>query len=160
MTHAAAPWTVQAETLWVWPLAALLVAVIYFDLRIMRLPNLLSLLMLALFVAGVAWTLPWGALAWRVVIAGLVLVAGMAANAAGWLGGGDVKVLSALLLFIPVGALLPFAFVFCLAMIGGILLVLALRRAGGLPGWVGLQPSGRYPMGVSIGAAGLIFLLA
>lgn len=89
-----------------------------------------------------------------------VLVVGIAANAARLLGGGDVKVLAALVLFFPPDDLLRFAFVFCLCMIVGILLLLPIRRAlrSASPSWRGLQENRKYPMGVSIGMAGLICL--
>lgn len=143
-----------------WMLAALLVAVILFDLRQMRLPNWLSLSFVALFVIAVAWVLPMSEMIWRVGVAGAVLLIGMAANAARLLGGGDVKVFAALVLFVPTGAVLSFILLFCICLFVGILALLAVRHLlrGGQTGWIGLNVGERYPMGVSIGAAGLIML--
>jgi len=52
-----------------WMLAVLLIAVILFDLRRMILPNWLALSFVLLFAVGVAWTLPFSDLVWRVGIA-------------------------------------------------------------------------------------------
>ena len=144
-----------------WSLVAMLISVILFDLRYMRLPNTLAMLFVVVFVLTVSWSLPIAELATRVGIAVIVLVIGIAANAAKLLGGGDVKILSALMLFVPRGELLAFAFILCISMIIGIAALLALRRAMRAHStvWRGLQTSGRYPMGISIGVAGLILAL-
>ncbi|WP_281985257.1 prepilin peptidase [Thalassorhabdomicrobium marinisediminis] len=141
-------------------LCVLLGAVILYDLRQMRLPNRLALLFVLLFALAEVWTVPAGELAGRVGVALLVLVLGMVANAARLVGGGDVKILSALMLFIPLRDLAPFLFLLSLSMAGGIAVLLVVRRAlrGVDTGWIGLQESGRYPMGISIGAAGLVYV--
>lgn len=143
-----------------WIAVALLVAVIIYDLRFMRLPNLLVLLFVLVFALTVAWTLPLNDLAWRVGVALAILLVGAAANVAKLLGGGDVKTLAALILFVPRESLLSFAFLFCICMIVGIMGLLALRRVLRTknPIWRGLQENGRYPMGISIGMAGLIMV--
>lgn len=143
-----------------WMLAALLVAVIILDLKDMRLPNWLALAFVALFALSTAWTIPLPDIAWRSGAALIVLLLGLAANAARLLGGGDVKILAALMLFIPTQALLSFMFVLCMCMLVGIIAVLALRRMlrSVQTGWRGLNENGRYPMGLSIGMAGLILV--
>lgn len=139
-------------------LGGLLLAVIYFDLRFMLLPNMLAALFVVVFALGVSWTLPWDILTWRVAIAVGFLVLGIAVYAAGVVGGGDVKVLSALMLFIPQSDLLGFFMALCLCTVAGILGLLGLRRAlrGRGVTWRGLQDNGRYPFGISIGLAGLL----
>lgn len=139
-------------------LAALMAAVIWYDLKFMRLPNLLVLMLVVVFAATVAWTLPLAVLGVRVGVGLAVLVLGAMANAAKLLGGGDVKVLAALVLFYPREQLLAFAFTLCICMIVGIVALVMLRRIlrGKGATWRGLQEGARYPMGLSIGAAGLI----
>lgn len=143
-----------------WALVPLLIAVILYDVRFMRLPNLLALLFAMVFAVTIAWTLPLGELVWRVGVALIVLSIGIAANTAKLLGGGDVKILSALVLFVPRSHLLASAFILCICMIVGIFVLLSLRRLlrGVYPTWSGLQEGARYPMGISIGMAGLIVL--
>lgn len=139
-------------------LAALMAAVIWCDLKFMRLPNLLVLMLVVVFAATVTWKLPLAVLGARVGVALAVLVLGAMANAAKLLGGGDVKVLAALVLFFPTEQLLAFAFTLCICMIAGIVALVMLRRIlrGKGATWRGLQEGARYPMGLSIGAAGLI----
>lgn len=151
-------WPTSDITLATGLLGVLLAAVIYFDLRFMRLPNVLSLAFVLVFAATVAWTLPMEELLWRLGIGLAVLVVGIAANALRLLGGGDVKVLAALVLFFPRAELLSFTYIFCISMIVGIVLLLAIRRALRRydPAWRGLREGGKYPMGISIGLAGLI----
>jgi prepilin signal peptidase PulO-like enzyme (type II secretory pathway) len=74
-------------------LAALMAGVIWYDLKFMRLPNLLVLMLVVVFAATVAWTLPLAVLGVRVGVGLAVLVLGAMANAAKLLEGGDVKVL-------------------------------------------------------------------
>lgn len=142
-----------------WLLGPLLVAVILYDMRFMRLPNTLALLFVLVFVAGLPAASSLQAVGWQVVAAVLVFCAGLAANAAGLWGGGDVKILSALVLNIPVSGLLMFFFALCACLFFGILALQLLRRAlHGRTGWQGLNEQGRYPVGLSIGFAGLIYL--
>lgn len=143
-----------------WLLAALLCAVIVCDVRWMRLPNGLAMLFLIVFAATVAWNLSLDVLGWRIGVALLILLGGMAANAARLIGG-DVKILAVLVLFIPSGELLSFAYTLCLSMIASILGLLVLRRILAQPEsqWRGLRVGERFPFGISIGLAGLVFLL-
>lgn len=142
-------------------LGGLLAAVILLDLRVMRLPNKLAIVFVIVFVATVAWMLPLDVLAWRFGVAFGVLLVGMAANAARLLGGGDVKILSALALFIPSENLLSYAFVFCLCVIAGIIALLCVRKLWPNPdsAWRGLRPKERYPLGISIGLSGWVSMV-
>jgi prepilin peptidase CpaA len=141
-----------------WLLIGLLIAVVLYDLRYMRLPNALALAFVVVFALSVSWTLPMDDLAWRICIALAVLFVGVAANAAKLLGGGDVKILAAFMLFVPHDDILNFVFIFCVCMFVGIVALLILRRLlrARPTAWRGLDESGRYPMGISIGMAGLI----
>jgi len=139
-------------------LAPLLIAAGYCDLRFMRIPDVLSLAAVALFaVYAVLQTPPdlW----FRLVTALAVFLAGFTAFAFRMVGGGDVKFLSALMLFVPVGQLALFANVFSASLILGILLVVGVRRvpASARLGWKTFSGSQKFPMGVSIAAAGLAF---
>lgn len=141
-------------------IAALLITVILFDVRVMRLPNWLALAFVAVFIGLISWTLPFDTTLWRVAVAGVVLIIGIALNAARLVGGGDVKVLAALLLLIPTPQLLNFAFLFFICLFVGILALLLLRKIwpNAQTSWRGLRAGERYPMGISIGVAGLVFL--
>lgn len=138
-------------------IAPLLVAAAWCDLRYMRIPNVLSLAAVAVFALA-ALVVPPDDLAARLTVAVSVFALGFVAFAFRLFGGGDVKLLSALMLFVPFAHLTLFANVFSASMLIGIALILGLRRvipAAGI-GWVSFQ-SNKFPMGISIALAGLSF---
>ncbi len=137
-------------------IAPLLAAVAYFDLRYMRIPNAISLLALAVFALWAA-AFPPVDLTLRLLCAGLVFAAGFLAFSFRLLGGGDVKILGVLMLFVPVGSLPVFSYVFSAAMIAGIVLIVGLRQLAVIrrSSWKALGGSTRFPMGISIALAGL-----
>ena len=137
-------------------LAPVLVAAAVSDLRRMRIPNWLGLVAVALFVALLAA----GAVTdpiMRVIAAAAVLVIGFGIFALGAIGGGDVKFLAAMMLFVPPSTLTLFAYVFSAAMIVGMVSVLAARRSGLLAtsSWRAFDGETGFPMGLSISLAGL-----
>lgn len=138
--------------------APVLVATAYFDLKHMRIPNYLSFIGIAIFVLTAPF-LPVQELGWRVLSAAVVFALGFAGYALRLFGGGDVKLLAVLMLFIPSLALALFGFVFSASMLLGIAFVATLRTMPGAEatGWVSLQVRRKYPMGVSIAMAGLSF---
>ena len=96
---------------------------------------------------------PWPAMAIQLGAASLVFLLFVAVFAAGWMGGGDVKLIGGLALWLPLDGLATMLIVMSLA--GGavtLLMVLdqRLRRRGGAPIEV--------PYGVAIAFAGLIAL--
>lgn len=137
-------------------LAPALVAVAYFDLRYMRIPNALVLLAIALFVCT-APLLGWSELGARLLAAGLVFAVGFTLFALNMFGGGDVKMLAAVLLFVPSETHTLFTMVFAVAMFTGIGAILTARTVPALAGssWAGLRGQGTFPMGISIAMAGL-----
>jgi prepilin peptidase CpaA len=134
------------------------------DLLTMTIPNRISIALVAAFlimapVAGLGWS---GILV-HLAAGGLVLLAGIAMFAAGWMGGGDAKLLAAAALWLGFDLLLPyFAQV---AVLGGVLAVslLAFRAASFIP-FATLPPwaerlrerSCGIPYGIAIGGAALL----
>lgn len=127
------------------------------DLTRMKIPNALSLAAVAVFAAAAAVSPPDDLLP-RLAVAAAVLALGLVSYVFGLFGGGDVKMLSALLLFVPVPTLPVFAYVFSASMLAGIAIVLALRRlpAAHRPGWKSVSGSTGFPMGLSIAMAGVV----
>jgi prepilin peptidase CpaA len=135
-----------------------------YDIMTMTIPNRLSLALIAAFalsasLLGIGWTE-----AGMHVGAGLlVLAAGLGMFAAGWVGGGDVKLAAATALWLGFGQLLEYFFVASLA--GGALtvLILALRQYP-LPAtaqsWTWLDrlhnPANGVPYGVALAFGGLV----
>ena len=139
-------------------LTPVMVAAAYFDLRFMRIPNLLSLIAVAIFVVSTL-LFPPADLVLRLVIALLVFALGIVAFAFRLVGGGDVKLLSALMLLVPANGIVVFANVFSASLIAGIILLLAARRIPATRkwGWKSFGGSQRFPMGLSIAMSGLAF---
>ena len=103
------------------------------DLYSRRIPNLLSVVIAALYLAQAAYASEWAAMPWHLLTGVCVLVVGMVIFAFGWLGGGDVKLLSALAFWAGPDYILLLLFGTCLA--GGILAVLYI-----LPAILGRNP--------------------
>jgi prepilin peptidase CpaA len=137
-------------------LAPLLCVVGYFDLRYMRIPNVLSIVALLLFGVCVV-VAPPDDLQMRVAAGAAVFALGFLGFAFGLLGGGDVKILACLVLFIPFAGLPDFARHFAWALSIGIAALLLLRQVPALrrSSWRGFAERRGYPMGISIAAAGI-----
>ena len=139
-----------------WPLVLLLpllAAVAVADLRMLRIPNILPLASLGLFLLT-SLVAPPDDTALRLLVAAATLVLGTTAFAFRLLGGGDVKMLAALMLFVPVASLLLFLNILALSLLAGMALVLTLRRMVPAGGWRGLSETRGFPAGVSIAMAG------
>jgi prepilin peptidase CpaA len=149
---------------------AALVAAAYHDVRTYQIPNRFAVAIGCGFVAASLGG------SWREALFGLalgiaVLVAGTALFARGWLGGGDVKLLAAVILWVPAPLLASFALVTSLAGAAlGLLFMTPLRRhlpaapqalafatGGAARGTRLRQP---MPFGVAIAAGGLFALFA
>jgi len=135
-----------------------------YDIMTMTIPNRLSLALIAAFAVTAALLgIGWSEAAMHVGAGLLVLVIGLGLFAAGWVGGGDVKLAAATSLWLGFGTLLEYFFVASLA--GGALtiFILALRRYP-LPsvaqGWTWLDrlhnPANGVPYGVALAFGGLV----
>jgi prepilin peptidase CpaA len=135
----------------------ILLITILFDLRLMRIPDPITLALLALFILIVPWTVTAPELASRVGLGLICLVLGFIAFAFGKIGGGDVKILAALMLLIPVNRLSLFLLIFALCLILGVAVILLIRAGFANPAsrWKFLR-SREFPMGISIAGAGLV----
>ena len=146
---------VSDVSLWV-ALAVLpvLLTTAIFDLRQMRIPNWLSWAGLAIFIA----TLPllgfhdW---AMRAAVGAAAFAVCFGLWAAGWLGGGDTKILPVTMLFVPVSLLPVYMYAFSAAMILGMIGIWLARQRFSHENaqWVSMQPGAAFPMGISIAAS-------
>jgi prepilin peptidase CpaA len=84
-----------------------------------RIPNLLPLIIAALYLVQAAIVGDWASLPWHLLCGMGVLVVGIMIFALGWLGGGDVKLLAALALWAGPDHLILLLLMTCLA--GGVL---------------------------------------
>lgn len=141
-------------------LAGLLLAIIWFDLRYLRIPNILVMLLVALFVLRAllqpAMAVFWPHLGLALGVFGLTFVL----FTLRMMGGGDTKILPALALFVPLGFLPQTLLIFAAALIICTLFVMALRRLvkpSAATQWR-FMASHKMPMGLPIGLSGLVVL--
>lgn len=129
------------------------------DFQHMRIRNSAVMVAVALFVLTVP-AIGWSEAGFRLLAASVVFVAGFALFAVHMMGGGDVKMGSALLLFVPTGTYTLFAFLFSAAMLLGIAVMLTLRAVPALrrAGPVSLRARGTFPMGIAMGISGVAHL--
>ena len=148
--------------------AILLLAAAFFDLYQYRIPNRLCLAVAALFVAFIpGGELTVGEVAWRAGVSLSVLVIGLVLHGRGFIGGGDVKLLAALSLWVT-PAMWPL-FMLGTLVFGGLLAlaVLLLRKLKSRLSdsvrsepWMGrlLSENEGIPYGVAICTGGLVAL--
>jgi prepilin peptidase CpaA len=138
-------------------MAPVLIAVAYCDMRYMRIPNMLSLIAIGIFVVT-APLIGWPEAGLRLAVAAVVFILGFIAFAFRLFGGGDIKMLSALMLFVPTQTLALYAYVFSAAMLIGIVFILSLRAGPWFrdSSWISMQAKGKFPMGISIALSGLL----
>ncbi|WP_176559464.1 prepilin peptidase [Rubellimicrobium roseum] len=130
------------------------------DVMALRIRNSAVAAAVALFVV----TLPlvgWPEAGWRLLAAAVVFLTGFALFAARLMGGGDVKMGAALMLFVPSGTHSQFALLFSAAMLMGILALEMLRRLPALrrAGPVSLRARGTFPMGLAFALGAVLHVL-
>ena len=131
-----------------------------YDLRQMRIPNWLNGALALVFLATALAVHPLEEIGWRIAGALLVLVVGFGFFSLGRMGGGDVKMLAACALFVPVvhaGLVLQLLAV-GLALGLGLIHLGRLAVGGRETRWRGLRKGARFPMGVAIGGAMTAYL--
>jgi prepilin peptidase CpaA len=137
------------------------------DFRTLLIPNWISLALLAAFVPFAALHAPLGVIGGHFLVMAIVFTLSVIFFVAGWMGGGDVKLMSAIALWMGPGHVA--SFVFLMALLGGILAlsIMAVEKFAPFlgPRLLRLAPLGRLaelaqsrqcPYGVAIGVAGLI----
>ena len=133
----------------------------YSDIRYRILPDTLSLILISLAVVRWSWAGDWSGLGWSFACALGLFVLSAAAFARGWLGGGDVKLMTATSFFVGTNSFL--SFIVTMSFVGGglsllVLLQILVRRVRtmGQPRVVEVQHT--VPYGAAIALAGLFIL--
>ena len=144
-------------------LPVLMIVAGLYDLTTMKIPNWISLALLAAFFP-VAWLvgLSGAEMLIHVGVGVAALLVGMALFALNWVGGGDAKLLAAACLWMGAAGSLPF--VLCSALAGGafcLVLITARKLAPSYPGgpaWAArlLDPKGDVPYGVALAGGALL----
>jgi len=132
------------------------------DLRFMKIPNKAVMAMVVIYLVIGLIALPLDLYGWRLVHLVVMLIAGIALNAAGVLGAGDAKFAAAAAPFVAIADLKLVLLVLAATMISGYAVHRlakhsALRRLA--PHWESWTREGKYPLGLSLGAAMAIYLV-
>lgn len=134
------------------------------DLRFMSIPNEVSLLLLGLFVVSAPFLVGLPDMGGRMIIAVVLLVIGIMLNALRLIGGGDVKLLSAGILFVDpsIDHVSLFFQVLGMMSLSGVIVHRGLAYlppvSKAVPEWSSWGERGKFPFGLSI-AASVIFYL-
>jgi len=148
--------------LWFLPGVALLCAYIaWSDLARLKIPNWCVLAMVAVFAVTGLFALDLADYGWRWVQGLVMLVVGMALNAARAMGGGDSKFIAAAAPFVALGDIQPLVFTLAAASLAAVAVhrlakYTPLRRLA--PEWESWQSGKRFPMGVPLGFTLVIYL--
>ncbi|MEL6677940.1 MAG: prepilin peptidase [Pseudomonadota bacterium] len=135
----------------------------YTDLREMKIPNILSIVMVFAFIVTAPFLLTFGEIGWRALYAGIFFAIGFALNATGRMGGGDVKFGSASLLYVAsadIGLYLQVLGLMCLAGVITHRLVRGIPALRGIAGhWRSWGERANFPLGFVL-AGSLVFYLS
>ncbi len=143
---------------------ALIIYGAWSDARSLRIPNWISLSLLATFIpAAITAQIGLETIAWHLAAGVVVLIVGIALFALGLFGGGDAKLMAGVALWVGWDQLLWL--VVTIVLVGGALsiLVIVLRKGIGIwPQWLvqsakGLfEPNAAVPYGIAIAAGGIV----
>lgn len=132
------------------------------DLRVMKIPNLAVLALVAIFLVVGLIALPLEQYPWRLAQLGIVLLVGIVMNAAGLIGAGDAKFAAAAAPFIALGDLRLLCVILAANLLAGftahrIAKYTALRQLA--PHWESWSRDKKFPMGLSLGGSLGIYLV-
>lgn len=136
-------------------LVPIIIASALSDLRSLRIPNLHVLLAFGLFVLVAPFALSWPELAHRLQVAAITFAIGFALFALRLIGGGDVKMMAVVLLYIPSQDLISFLRMFAVALGAVSLGALVIQRAPLFRrfGWSSVKEPRHVPVGVAMAIA-------
>ncbi|MEQ6249958.1 prepilin peptidase [Sulfitobacter sp. HNIBRBA3233] len=132
---------------------------IYTDLRYLRIPNrALFVLFCALALAHLP-TLAPADIPLRLVGAAAVFALAFAAFYTGMLGGGDVKMISVVMLFVPLQDIAAFALALSVSVILSLSVIKILRRSRSVKAlqWRAFNDAKRLPLGPAIAISSMIY---
>jgi prepilin peptidase CpaA len=153
------PAVVTAELVPLISFCPILLMVAAFDLKQMRIPNVLVVAGALMFVFCLPF-LEFPEALTRIAICAGAFVICVGLFAFRWMGGGDTKMIPVVFLFIPSNQASLYMMVFGFSLLTGIALVSTLRARlrHNDATWASMRPGAQFPMGVSIALSGLIFL--
>lgn len=138
------------------------------DIKSLKIPNAVSVIVLALFLLNYLLFGPMDGLTKHIIVAGSALLLGFGIFAAGLMGAGDIKLISALMLW--AGPQNGFIFLIVMTLAGGLFAGLLMIMRTSMAVWPSARnyiPSRRlrtwaqrgiFPYGIAICTAGLLLL--
>ncbi|WP_204115194.1 A24 family peptidase [Shimia biformata] len=142
-------------------LMPVLALIAWSDLRELRIPNKLTIAALVVFAATAVFV-PFDEIPLRLLAAGICFAICFAIWCFGIMGGGDVKMLPVLCLFVPIDLWWVAPYIFSASMLIGVSITWGMQRARHAEDaeWESVRNSGKFPMGISIALTGLGVLVA
>lgn len=135
--------------------------VVWSDLSRMKIPNAAVLTLAGIFVVVGLIALPLAEYPWRLANLAIMLLVGVAANAAGLMGAGDAKFIAAAAPFVAPGDL-PLVCIVLAATLLGAFAAHRLARLSPLrrlaPEWKSWSAGKKFPMGFALGGTLAIYL--
>ncbi|SEO79678.1 prepilin peptidase CpaA [Salinihabitans flavidus] len=145
----------ETSALWFLPFVApICFYVAWSDMRSMRIPNIAVMTLFAVFVVVGLLALPMAEYPWRFLQLAVVLLAGIALNAAGLVGAGDAKFAAAAAPFIHPGDARLLIALFAATLLAAWLTHRLARHSPisrALPDWKSWYLKSDFPMGLALG---------
>ncbi|SOH94723.1 Flp pilus assembly protein, protease CpaA [Monaibacterium marinum] len=136
---------------------------VWTDLSAMRIPNWISVAMLAIFVVVAPLTLPLDMLPGRLLTAGIVFAIGLGLYALGQMGAGDVKFATVVFLFVEPADATFFIRILGVMALAGLLTHRAFARSTMAremaPHWTSWTAKGVFSYGVALSLSLIYYLL-
>ncbi|MEX2517874.1 MAG: prepilin peptidase [Paracoccaceae bacterium] len=134
-------------------------AVAFWDLKFLKIPNWLTGLAATLFIGFVFLSLPFDRALWRLAGAALVLIVGFLFFLGGAIGGGDAKAAAAFAPMVAPADAAPMLVLVAAAALVGLALLTLLRRTSLAQGsWAVWSERRRFPYGVALSTALVVYL--
>lgn len=141
----------------IWACLPVLLYIIYTDLSDLRIPNAAVMVLMIIFAATQLPVLPLQELMMRVFAATAIFGLCLIVFALHLLGGGDVKLLPAVVLFVPSTEWAQFVLALSVSVILTLTILRWLRGFSSGGKWKSVNQTSRYPLGPAIALAGLVY---
>ncbi len=136
--------------------------VMFTDMAQMKITNQAVMALVAVFVVVGVFVLPFDIYLWRLLGLVVVLIIGVALNAAGAMGAGDSKFLAAAAPFVALGDL-RFLILLFMAILLAAFITHRIARQTPLrqlaPHWTSWTQTKKFPMGLALGATLAVYLM-
>lgn len=133
------------------------------DLKFMKIPNKLVLLLAAAFIVAGLILLPFDVFLWRLLGGFIVLAVGFILFAIGGMGGGDAKYAAAIALFVPYSDSGYFIFILALAALLAVFVHRIIRKLGILKSltdnWKSWKSGKNFPFGLALSGAFIFYMV-